>query len=48
MDKQKYLQKYFDDLRKIINFDNEKILDLIKVSEIITKASKIGKNVNIW
>ena len=43
MDKQKYLQKYFDDLRKIINFDNEKILDLIKVSEIITKASKLEK-----
>ncbi len=48
MDKQKYLQKYFDDLRKIINFDNEKILDLIKVSEIITKASKIGKKTLIF
>ena len=43
MDKKKYLQKYFDDLRKIITFDDKKILDLIKVSEIITKANNIGK-----
>lgn len=48
MDKKKYLQKYFDDLRKIITFDDKKILDLIKVSEIITKANNIGKKILIF
>ncbi len=48
MDKKKYLQKYFDDLRKIITFDDKKILDLIKVSEIITKANNIGKKTLIF
>lgn len=48
MDKKKYLQKYFDGLRKIITFDDKKILDLIKVSEIITKANNTGKKILIF
>ena len=43
MDKQKYLEKYFSDLRSITNFDNEKIQNLIKVSEILITANKKGK-----
>ena len=48
MDKKKYLQNYFDCLRKIITFDDKKILDLIKVSEIITKANNTGKKILIF
>ena len=48
MDKKKYLQNYFDGLRKIITFDDKKILDLIKVSEIITKANNTGKKILIF
>ena len=35
MDKQKYLENYFNDLRNIINFDNEKIKNLVAVSDIL-------------
>ncbi len=43
MDKQKYLEEYFNDLRKIIDFDNEKIKNLISVSEILLNANNNGK-----
>ena len=42
MDKQKYLEKYFEDLRSITNFDNEKIQNLIKVSEIPINTTLIS------
>ena len=49
MDKQKYLKEYFNDLRNIINFDNEKIQNLISVSEILLNAHNNGKkNFNLW
>ena len=43
MDKYKYLKKYFNDLRNVINFDSDKIKNLIEVSEILLKANKKGK-----
>ena len=48
MDKQRYLEKYFEDLRSITNFDNEKINNLVKVSEILTDANKKGKKTLIF
>jgi len=48
MDKQKYLEKYFGDLRSLTNFDNEKIQNLIKVSEILTSTNKKGKKTLIF
>ena len=43
MDKQKYLEKYFNDLRNVINFDTDKIKNLIEVSEVLLKANIKGK-----
>ena len=43
MDKQKYLKKYFSDLRSIMDFDKEKIQNLITVSEILLNANNSGK-----
>ena len=40
MDKKKYLEDYFNDLRKIIDFDSEKIQNLISVSEILLNSNK--------
>ena len=48
MDKQKYLEKYFTDLRNIINFDSEKIKNLIAVSDILLKANNLGKKTMIF
>ena len=48
MDKQKYLEKYFEDLRSIMNFDSEKIQNLINVSEILISANKKGKKTLIF
>ena len=48
MDKQKYLEIYFTDLRNIINFDEEKIQNLIKVSEILVNANSSGKKTLIF
>ena len=48
MDKQKYLKEYFNDLRKIIDFDNKKIQDLISVSEILLKTNNNGKKTLIF
>ena len=48
MDKQKYLQEYFNDLRKIMDFDNKKIQDLISVSEILLKTNNNGKKTLIF
>ena len=48
MDKQKYLEEYFSDLRSITNFDNEKIQNLIKVSEILKNTNKKGKKTLIF
>ena len=48
MDKQKYLEEYFSDLRSITNFDNEKIQNLIKVSEILTNTNKKRKKTLIF
>ena len=48
MDKQKYLEEYFSDLRSITNFDNEKIQNLIKVSQILTNTNKKGKKTLIF
>ena len=48
MDKQKYLEKYFNDLRNIINFDSEKIKNLIAVSDILLKANNLGKKTMIF
>ena len=49
MDKQKYLEKYFKDLRDIINFDSEKIKNLVAVSDTLLKTNSLGKkNNNIW
>ena len=33
MDKQKYLEKYFNDLRNVINFDTDKIKNLIEAAK---------------
>ena len=43
MDKQKYLKEYFNDLKKIIDFDNKKIQKLISVSEALLNANNNGK-----
>ena len=48
MDKQKYLKEYFKDLRKIIDFDNEKIQNLINVREVLLNANKNGKKTLIF
>ena len=48
MDKQKYLEKYFTDLRNIMNFDEEKIQNLITVSEILLNANNNGKKTLIF
>ena len=48
MNKQKYLEKYFNDLREIVNFDNKKIQDLISVSEILLKTNNNGKKTLIF
>ena len=48
MDKQKYLETYFNDLRKIMDFDNKKIQDLINVSEILLKTNNNGKKTLIF
>ena len=48
MDKQKYLEKYFTDLRSIMNFDEEKIQNLISVSEILLNANNSGKKILIF
>ena len=48
MDKQKYLEKYFNDLRDIINFDSEKIKNLIAVSDILLKTNNLGKKTIIF
>lgn len=43
MDKQKYLEEYFNELKRIISFDKKKIDDLIMVSEILIGTSKKEK-----
>ena len=43
MDKKKYLEDYFGQLRQIISFDQEKINNLIKTSEILLEANNNGK-----
>ena len=43
MDKQKYLKNYFNDLKDIISFDEKKIDNLIKVSEILKETHLKGK-----
>ncbi len=48
MNKQKYLEKYFSTLRDIISFDNEKISNLIKVSEILVETKKKGRKTMIF
>ena len=48
MNKQKYLEDYFSNLREIINFDDEKIQSLIKVSEILINADKNGTKTLIF
>ena len=48
MDKQKYLKEYFNDLKKIIDFDNKKIQKLISVSEALLNANNNGKKTLIF
>ena len=48
MDKHKYLEKYFNDLRNVINFDSDKIKNLIEVSEVLLKANRKGKKTRIF
>jgi len=48
MDKQKYLKNYFDDLKNIISFDEKKIDNLIKVSEILKETHLKGKKTLIF
>ena len=48
MDKQKYLEKYFNDLRDIINFDSKKIKNLIAFSDILLKTNNLGKKTIIF
>ena len=48
MNKQKYLKDYFSNLREIINFDDDKIQNLIKVSEILINADKNGNKTLIF
>tara|TARA_A100001015_G_scaffold183005_1_gene203646 strand:+ start:1300 stop:1869 length:570 start_codon:yes stop_codon:yes gene_type:complete len=48
MDKQKYLEKYFKDLRDIINFDSEKIKNLVAVSDTLLKTNSLGKKTIIF
>ena len=48
MDKQKYLEKYFTKLRSIMDFDDEKIKNLITVSEILLNTNKSGKKTLIF
>ena len=43
MNKQKYLENYFEDLKNIISFDEQKIKNLIKVSEILKETHFKGK-----
>jgi D-sedoheptulose 7-phosphate isomerase len=48
MDKKKYLEDYFGQLRQIISFDQEKINNLIKTSEILLEANNNGKKTMIF
>jgi D-sedoheptulose 7-phosphate isomerase len=48
MDKKKYLENYFGQLRQIISFDQEKINNLIKTSEILLEANNNGKKTMIF
>lgn len=48
MDKQKYLKNYFNDLKDIISFDEKKIDNLIKVSEILKETHLKGKKTLIF
>jgi D-sedoheptulose 7-phosphate isomerase len=48
MNKQKYLKSYFENLKNIISFDEKKIDNLIKVSEILKETHSKGKKTLIF
>ena len=48
MDKKEFLKKYFNDFKKIIDFDSEKINNLIKVSELLQETNKKRKKTMIF
>ena len=49
MNKIKYLENYFNEIRQLIKFDKNKINDLIKTSEILIQANRLKKkNFDIW
>ena len=43
MDKKQFLDKYFSELKLLLNFDQKVIDKIILTSEILLKASKKGK-----
>ena len=43
MNKIKYLENYFNEIRQLIKFDKNKINDLIKTSEILIQANRLKK-----
>ncbi len=48
MDKKKFLEDYFSQLRQLTNFDSNKINDLISTSEILIEANNQGKKTMIF
>lgn len=48
MNKIKYLENYFNEIRQLIKFDKNKINDLIKTSEILIQANRLKKKTLIF
>ena len=48
MDKKQFLDKYFSELKLLLNFDQKVIDKIILTSEILLKASKKGKKTLIF
>ena len=48
MNKLEYLKNYFEDLKNVISFDDQKINNLIKVSEILKETHLKGKKTLIF
>ena len=48
MNKIKYLENYFNEIRQLIKFDKNKIDDLIKTSEILIQANCLKKKTLIF
>ena len=48
MDKKQFLDKYFSELKSLINFNQKEIDKIILTSEILLEASKKGKKTLIF